>query len=155
MRKAFVVVLFIGVMTSFSACGNGIDSQVQSVSSNKQIVSKEVEEDPCKNGHIWVEATCETPKTCSVCGKTEGKALGHDWSFATLEKPKTCKNCGATVGEPVICKEVNLDFTKTYSSCTLYKNEILFIGFFLVFYSQNEGRKEDYKIFSLMKKLKI
>lgn len=28
-------------------------------------------------GHSWVNATCNTPKTCSVCGATEGSALGH------------------------------------------------------------------------------
>lgn len=28
-------------------------------------------------GHSWVDATCTEPKTCSVCGAKEGKALGH------------------------------------------------------------------------------
>ena len=27
----------------------------------------------------WNEATCEAPKTCKVCGKTEGEALGHNY----------------------------------------------------------------------------
>ncbi|MBE6924715.1 MAG: hypothetical protein E7466_05725, partial [Ruminococcaceae bacterium] len=27
--------------------------------------------------HTWVDATCEAPKTCSVCGETEGEALDH------------------------------------------------------------------------------
>ena len=27
--------------------------------------------------HEWVDADCDTPKTCSVCLKTEGSALGH------------------------------------------------------------------------------
>ncbi len=50
-------------------------------------------------GHTWEEATCETPKTCSVCGATEGEALGHTWEEATCETPKTCSVCGATEGE--------------------------------------------------------
>ncbi len=29
-------------------------------------------------GHTWTDATCTAPKTCSVCGATEGTALGHD-----------------------------------------------------------------------------
>ena len=29
--------------------------------------------------HSWTPADCETPKTCQVCGETEGEALGHDW----------------------------------------------------------------------------
>ena len=34
-------------------------------------------QDPCAEGHLWVEATCLTPKTCSRCNLTEGKELGH------------------------------------------------------------------------------
>ena len=51
--------------------------------------------------HTWADATCESPKTCSVCKATEGEALGHDYIDATTESPKTCKNCGATDGEPL------------------------------------------------------
>ena len=51
------------------------------------------------NAHTWVDATCEAPKTCSVCKATEGEALGHTWVDATCEAPKTCKNCSATEGE--------------------------------------------------------
>lgn len=29
--------------------------------------------------HDWQEATCETPKTCTRCHVTQGKALGHIW----------------------------------------------------------------------------
>ncbi|MBQ8922674.1 MAG: hypothetical protein IJ060_11050 [Oscillospiraceae bacterium] len=50
-------------------------------------------------GHIWSDATCTEPKTCWVCGETEGKALGHDWEAATCEHPKTCKVCHETEGE--------------------------------------------------------
>lgn len=28
-------------------------------------------------GHSWADATCTTPKTCSVCSEVEGEALGH------------------------------------------------------------------------------
>ena len=34
------------------------------------------------NGHEWTDATCATPKTCSVCGATEGDALGHTYPDA-------------------------------------------------------------------------
>ena len=51
--------------------------------------------------HKWEDATCETPKTCSLCGAIEGKALGHTWADATYEAPKTCSVCGATEGEPI------------------------------------------------------
>lgn len=48
--------------------------------------------------HVWVDATCTEPKTCSVCGETEGEALGHEWIEATCTEPKTCKRCGAKDG---------------------------------------------------------
>ncbi len=38
--------------------------------------------------HVWEDATCTAPKTCSKCGATEGEALGHDWSGT--DKPATC-----------------------------------------------------------------
>ena len=49
--------------------------------------------------HTWNEATCTTPKTCSVCGDTEGEAKGHNWDAATCTAPKTCSVCGDTEGE--------------------------------------------------------
>ena len=50
-------------------------------------------------GHTWVDATCTAPKTCSVCAATEGEALGHTWVDATCTAPKTCSVCAATEGE--------------------------------------------------------
>lgn len=49
-------------------------------------------------GHTWSNATCTTPKTCAVCGATEGYAIGHSWINATCTTPKTCSVCGATEG---------------------------------------------------------
>ncbi|MBQ2999542.1 MAG: hypothetical protein IJD64_03685 [Clostridia bacterium] len=46
--------------------------------------------------HEWIDATCTTPKTCSVCNETEGEPNGHDWLDATCTEPKTCKTCGET-----------------------------------------------------------
>ena len=47
--------------------------------------------------HMWIDATCTTPKECSRCGKTEGKALGHSWISATCTSPQRCSQCG-TIG---------------------------------------------------------
>lgn len=46
--------------------------------SNSSNIEDNTEKDPCANGHKWVEATCSSPETCSVCGKTSGQPLGHD-----------------------------------------------------------------------------
>lgn len=60
----------------------------------------------------WKDATCDAPRTCAECGKTEGEALGHVWLAATCDTPKTCETCGATEGEakghdmvPATCEE--------------------------------------------------
>ena len=52
-----------------------------------------------KNGHDWQEATCTEPQTCTRCGKTQGTALGHSWKAATLSRPRTCTRCNATEGD--------------------------------------------------------
>ena len=52
-------------------------------------------------GHSYNDATCTAPKTCSVCGATEGEELGHSYNDATCIAPKTCSVCGATEGEPL------------------------------------------------------
>ena len=49
--------------------------------------------------HVWTEADCEHPRTCTHCGKTEGEPLGHDWQAATCTEPKTCARCGKTEGK--------------------------------------------------------
>ena len=49
-------------------------------------------------GHNWADATCKTPKTCGVCGLTEGETAGHVWTEATCTSPKTCSACGETEG---------------------------------------------------------
>lgn len=52
--------------------------------------------------HDMADATCILPSTCkNGCGHTEGEALGHDWIDATYDAPKTCSVCGETEGEPL------------------------------------------------------
>ncbi len=45
-------------------------------------------------GHKWSDATCEVPKTCSLCGKTEGEPSEHKWENGTCLKPAKCSVCG-------------------------------------------------------------
>ena len=51
--------------------------------------------------HDWAPATCVTPKTCRVCGATEGDPIDHDWLPATTNAAKTCRVCGKTEGKPL------------------------------------------------------
>lgn len=65
----------------------------------------------CGCEHDWVEANCVSPKTCSLCGETEGEALGHTWADATCTAPKTCTVCSVATGEA-------LGHTWTDATCT-------------------------------------
>ncbi len=73
----------------------------------------------CGHQHSFTEATCIEPKTCSVCGETEGEALGHTWLEADCDNPKTCSVCGATEGEALghTWMEADCDSPKTCSVC--------------------------------------
>lgn len=53
----------------------------------------------CCLSHDWQSASCETPKTCTKCDKTDGEALGHSWQEATCDTAKTCSDCGKVEGE--------------------------------------------------------
>lgn len=57
--------------------------------------------------HKWEDATCDAPKTCSRCEKTEGEPLSHLWIDADCVNPKTCGFCGAVEGEALghVCGE--------------------------------------------------
>lgn len=50
--------------------------------------------------HEWSEITCKDPKTCKICGATEGEpSPRHKWEEATCLKPATCSVCGETKGQ--------------------------------------------------------
>ena len=53
----------------------------------------------CGHEHIYTDATCTTPKTCTACGETEGDTLGHNFLEATCETPEICERCGETRGD--------------------------------------------------------
>ena len=55
----------------------------------------------CTDGHDFADANCEKPRTCKVCGETEGEALGHDYLPATCSQAARCSRCLASEGEPL------------------------------------------------------
>lgn len=77
--------------------------------------------------HTWVDANCETAKTCSVCNKTEGEPLGHTWTDANCETAKTCSVCNKTEGEPLghTWVDATCETVKTCSVCKKTEGEPL------------------------------
>ena len=59
-------------------------------------------ESPSETGHEhqWQEASCVAPKTCSVCGETEGKALGHKGKLGEI-----CQRCGEMITLNILLPE--------------------------------------------------
>jgi len=61
--------------------------------------------------HNWKDATCDEPRTCATCGRTEGDKLGHDWSEGTCTIHRICQRCGADNG-------TTADHTWKNATCT-------------------------------------
>ena len=61
--------------------------------------------------HVWVDATCTAPKTCSVCGTTEGEANGHT-EETVAGTDATCTESGMTDGKKCsVCGETTVEQT--------------------------------------------
>ena len=66
----------------------------------------------CGCQHDWLDATCVTPQSCSLCGEVQGEVLGHiagDWKLystdmvdATVTSKKYCNVCGTEVDEQTV-----------------------------------------------------
>lgn len=81
----------------------------------------------CGCEHVWEEATCLTPKTCTECEETEGSALGHDWLEADCVQPMRCARCGFTAGDPLghEWQEADCENDKVCTRCALVETEAL------------------------------
>lgn len=81
----------------------------------------------CSCKHEWSEASCETAKTCNLCGEVEGEALGHNWTEASCEASKTCSTCGLTDGEPLAhtWEDATCAAPKTCTVCKATEGETL------------------------------
>ncbi|MBR4626506.1 MAG: hypothetical protein IKO47_02155 [Ruminococcus sp.] len=73
-------------------------------------------------GHKWKDATCTAPKTCTVCGATEGGALGH------APENGYCKRCGEKIEiNLLIYSDADIDvYYKGLSEGTLNAAEVNF-----------------------------
>jgi len=44
--------------------------------------------------HVYSKATCLSPATCEICGKTDGEKAGHDYSGSSCTSKAKCLTCG-------------------------------------------------------------
>lgn len=59
--------------------------------------------------HEWNEAACDAPKTCSICGDTEGEPLTHEVNTWEITVKPTCSAEGEQQGSCVLCGKVLYD----------------------------------------------
>ena len=62
--------------------------------------------------HVWVDATCKAPKTCSLCEATEGEVADHTYANGV------CTGCGKEEGSAAVVN-AKLDFS-TKNNRTTY-----------------------------------
>ena len=55
--------------------------------------------------HMFTAATCEQPRTCTVCALTEGTAQGHDLKEWNITKAPTCSEKGIQEAICVKCSK--------------------------------------------------
>ena len=81
----------------------------------------------CGCSHEWFAATCSAPKTCGLCGDTEGEPLPHTWQDATCTNAKTCTVCKATEGEalPHTWQDATCTDVKICTVCETTEGEAL------------------------------
>ena len=100
MKKLTLILLSVLMIVTLAACGS---------KKCEQHVYDDCADTECNvcgetrdSMHSWKDADCLNPKTCTVCGKTEGSALGHEWTTPDVdlcEVQSICSRCGATDGE--------------------------------------------------------
>ncbi len=103
-----------------------------------------------KLSHQWADATCTEPKTCSLCEETQGDVLDHQWEAANCLTPETCAQCGATQGTKLehIYSDWSFDIDTMSRSCGLCgETETAAIDYVLYLNSVLRGRWDCEKVF--------
>lgn len=111
MKRKFISILLMSSMVlSAAACSNSDGSDKNEPEDTKAEVTEAEEttaaptetKSECElNGHTWVDADCYTPKTCSVCGETEGDPLEHDLTEANYQSGPVCNLCEEEIGDKI------------------------------------------------------
>lgn len=97
--KKYILSLVLVIVLVLSAVGCASNNDTPVSPSQAETPEPKPEATPEPHIHVWVDANCQTPKTCSDCRETEGSALAHDLSEATFWEPSVCLVCGEIVGE--------------------------------------------------------
>ena len=101
-RKALLLIftLLLGISIVLVSCGDNSNHEEQPAT-------------VCT--HNWKDATTSEPKTCTLCGKTEGKPLSAYEALNDDEKEvyRALKSFASTLGTPSSLKLIDLKVGKT------------------------------------------
>ena len=82
--KRFLCLMLVLVMVAafFAACGKTETKEEQTTTEATDEATTESTASNC--AHVWSEASCYSPKTCSLCGATEGGPY-HNYALEEFE----------------------------------------------------------------------
>ncbi len=97
------IAIFFGICVLLGMCSTDTDAEnagtTQGTNVETSLIEASTTETESPHEHSYMDATCLIPKTCSICGFTEGGTLEHTWNDPTCSIPKTCSVCGTTEGD--------------------------------------------------------
>ena len=107
MKKFLTLVLVLAMVFCLTSCQYLPDSLQSMIDT---VMGSIFGENPtCE--HDWMDATCTLPKTCSVCGVTEGDPIGHT-EETIAGTAATCTESGKTEGKKCsACGEITVQQT--------------------------------------------
>lgn len=123
-----LIVTFIGVFCAFSILSFIITFITSQVSINQYFSLVFEKNISCIFGnHHWKNATCYTPKHCSICNSKKGETLEHQWKESDCINAKMCLLCKETEGDP-LGHTVNIgDCTRCNEYVNIYEVEFTVI----------------------------
>ncbi|MBQ7352682.1 MAG: hypothetical protein IJW54_01635 [Clostridia bacterium] len=120
--KAFLVICCLAICLTLclTACGNKCEHNYDN---DCDAICNDCGETREVGAHDWSSATCTAPKTCSVCGATDGNALGHtpaddDGDCTTAIKCKSCDQIAKSGNQSHAYGTITYTWANGYSSCT-------------------------------------
>ncbi len=97
MKKILAFVLALTLIFVCSACNSDKNVSDQDKNSSDTSFISGIDASACT--HIFLDATCQAPQTCTKCQVTQGEALEHTFADATCTTPQLCTVCKTTQGE--------------------------------------------------------
>ena len=106
MKKILILLLVLAMVFCLTSCQNLPEGLQSAIDSFMGMLGGQ---STCE--HNWASATCTLPKTCSICGATEGEPNGHTEEIIA-GTAATCTETGISDGKKcTVCGETTVEQT--------------------------------------------